>query len=42
MTPRDLRNIHTNRNSSRDTIPYVNMALKIPQYFYMLIEKPLD
>ena len=30
MTPRDLRNIHTNRNSCRDALPCANMALKLP------------
>ena len=41
MTPRDLRNIHTNRNSSKDPLPCANMALKLPRYFYLLMEKPL-
>ena len=41
MTPRDLRNIHTTGNSCRDTLPCANMALKLPQYFYLLMEKPL-
>ena len=40
MTPRDLRNIHTTGNICRDTLPYANMALKLPQYFYLLMEKP--
>ena len=35
MTPRDLRNIHTTRNSCRDT-SCMNMALKLPWYFYLL------
>ena len=35
MKPRDFGNIYTTRNSCRD------MALKLPQYFYLLIEKPL-
>ena len=39
MMPGDLRNIHT-RNSFRDTLPCTNMALKLPQYFYLLMEKP--
>ena len=39
MTPRDLRNIHTTKNSCRDALPYVNMTLKLPQYFYLLMEK---
>ena len=42
MTPRDLRNIHTTENSCRDALPCANMALKLPQYFYLLMEKPLD
>ena len=33
MTPRDLRNIHNTGNSCRDTLPYMNMALKLPRYF---------
>ena len=41
MTPRDLRNIHTTRNSCRDALPCADMALKLPQYFYLLMEKPL-
>ena len=41
MTPRDLRNIDTTGNSCRGTLPCVNMALELPQYFYLLIEKPL-
>ena len=41
MTPRDLRNIHTTRNSYRDALPCANMALKLPLYFYLLMEKPL-
>ena len=41
MTPRDLRNIHTTRNSCRDALPCTNMALKLPRYFYLLMEKPL-
>ena len=40
MTPRDLRNIHTTGNSCRDALPCVNMALKLSQYFYLLMEKP--
>ena len=40
MIPRDLRNIHTTRNSSRDTLPSANMALKLLHYFYSLMEKP--
>ena len=41
MTPRDLRNIHTTENSCRDALPCTNMALTLPQYFYLLMEKPL-
>ena len=41
MTPRDLRNIYTTRNSCRDALPCTNMALKLPRYFYLLMEKPL-
>ena len=41
MAPRDLRNIHTTRNSCRDALPCANMALKLPWYFYLLMEKPL-
>ena len=41
MTPRDLRNIHTTGNSCRDALPCANMALKLPRYFYLLMEKSL-
>ena len=41
MTPRDLKNIHTTRNSCRDALPCTNMALKLSQHFYLLMEKPL-
>ena len=41
MTPRDLGNIHTTGNSCRDTFSCANMALKLPQYFYVLMKKPL-
>ena len=41
MTPRDLRNIHTTGNSCRDALPCAKMALKLPQYFYLLMEKSL-
>ena len=41
MTPRDLIIIHTTGNSCRDVISCENMALKLPRYFYLLIEKPL-
>ena len=34
MTPRDLENIHTTSISSWDTV-------KLPLYFYLLMEKPL-
>ena len=40
MTPRDLRNIHTIRNSCKN-ISMFGMALKLPRYFYLLMEKPL-
>ena len=38
---RDLRNIHTTGNSCRDALSCMNMALKLTQYFYLLMEKPL-
>ena len=38
MTPRDLRNIHTTGNRCRDALPCVNMALKLPLYFYLLMK----
>ena len=43
MTPRALRIIHTTTNSCSDTLPCANanMALNLPQYFYLLMEKPL-
>ena len=41
MTLRDLRNIHTTRSSYRDALPCTSMALKLPQYFFLLMEKPL-
>ena len=41
MTPRDLRNIHTNENSYRDALLCVNMAPKLRWYFYLMMEKPL-
>ena len=41
MTPRDLRNIHPTGNSCRDALPYTNMALKPPRYFYLLMETSL-
>ena len=40
MTPRDLRNINTTRNSCRDALPCANMAIKLPLYFHQLMEKP--
>ena len=40
MTSRDLRNIHTTGNSCWDALPCANMALKLPRYFYVLMEKP--
>ena len=42
LAPQDLRNTHTNGNSCRDALPYANMALKLPWYFYMLTEKPVQ
>ena len=41
MTPKDLRNIHSTRNSCRDALPCMKIALKLPQSFYLLMEKPL-
>ena len=41
MTIRDLRNIHTTRNTCRDALPCANMTLKLPWYFYLLMEEPL-
>ena len=41
MTPRDLRNIHTTKNNGKDALPSTNVALKLPWYFYLLMEKPL-
>ena len=41
MTPRDLRNIPTTGNSCRNALPSTNMALKLPKYFCLLMEKPL-
>ena len=41
MTPRDLRNIHTTGNSCVDVLPCKDMELKLPRYFYLLMEKPL-
>ena len=41
MTPWDLRNNHTTGNSCKDALPCANMALNLPQYFYLLREKPL-
>ena len=32
MIPRDLRNIHTTRNSFRDTLPYVTWPKTIPAF----------
>ena len=40
MTPRNLRNIHATGNSCRDALPCGKMALKLPPYFYLLMEKP--
>ena len=41
MTTRELRNIYTTGNSCMDALPCANMALKLPQYFYLLMEKAL-
>ena len=41
MTPRAFRNIHIIGSSCRDALSCANMAVKLPQYFYLLIEKPL-
>ena len=41
MAPWDLRNIHTIGNSCRDALSTANMALKLPWYFNLLMEKPL-
>ena len=41
MIPRCLRNIHTTGNSCRVALPCANMALKLSQYFYLLMEKSL-
>ena len=41
MTPRDLRSTYITINSYRDTF-MCNMGLKLPKYFYLLMEKPLD
>ena len=41
MTPSNIRNIHTTGKSCRDALPCTNMALKLPQYFYLLMEKTL-
>ena len=35
-------NICTTGNCCRDTLPCANMALKLLQYFYLLMEKPLS
>ena len=39
MTPRNLRNIRTTASSCRDALPSANMAMKLPQYFYLLMEE---
>ena len=41
MTSSDLRNIRTTGNSCRDALPCAKIALKLPRYFYLLMEKPL-
>ena len=40
MTSSDLRNIRTTGNSCRHALPCAKIALKLPQYFYLLMEKP--
>ena len=42
MTSNDLRNVHITRNSCKDALLCVNMELKLPWYFYLLMEKPLS
>ena len=42
MTLKDLKNIHATGNNCRDALPCTNMGLKPPQYFYLLMEKPLS
>ena len=39
---KEVRNIQTTRNSCRDALSCANMALKLPWYFYLLMEKPLS
>ena len=41
MTIRDLINMYTTRNTCRNALPCANMALKLPWYFYLLMEEPL-
>ena len=41
MTPKDLRNIPTSGNRCRNALASTNMAIKLPWYFYLLMEKPL-
>ena len=41
MTPGDLRNIHTTGNNNRGALPCVNMILRLPAIFSLLMEKPL-
>ena len=41
MTPRDLRNIHTIRNSCREALLCPKMALKLPVIFNLLMEMPV-
>ena len=41
MSTKDLRNIHTTANICSDALPWANMAPKLNQYFYLLMEKPL-
>ena len=37
----DFKNIYTTRNSCRNKLPCENLTLKLPWYFYLLMEKPL-
>ena len=41
MIPRNLRNIHITGNSSREALSCTSMALNLPRYFCLLMEKPL-
>ena len=41
MTPRDLWNIHTSVKKQQGLMSMHDMVLKLPWYFYLLMEKPL-